>query len=218
MRSRQVLGLATALGGLLWPAELRAQGASLGLLAGANVSDQAGNDRRVYETTNDLIGFIGGGFARLDLSTRFAVDAQALFVMKGGEQNAERVQDGEKPNQLRLTYLEFPLLLRFRLLAGGSVRPEVFAGPTLSFQLSCRFDEVPSGESSPEDCVDAGILTRSTDPGISFGGALDIAAGPGSVVVEGRGNVSLRSVDDSAAELDVRNRFLSLMVGYRFPL
>ena len=34
VRPRQILGLATALGGLLWPAELRAQGASLGLLAG----------------------------------------------------------------------------------------------------------------------------------------------------------------------------------------
>ncbi len=215
---RRTLVLLAALAGLALPSELRGQGISLGLLAGANVSDQAGEDRRSYGTTNDLFGFIGGGLARLDLSGRFALEGNALYVMKGGEQNAEKVPAGEKPDQLRLNYLELPLLLRFRLLTGGSVRPELFAGPAISIEVSCRFDAFPEGESMAQDCGDAGISTRASDLGVTFGGALDIRAGSGSVVLDIRGNVSLRSIDDSTADLDVRNRFISGMVAYRFAL
>jgi len=68
------------------------------------------------------------------------------------------------------------------------------------------------------DCVDAGLQTRSLDVGIAFGGDVEIPLGSGHFVIDGRGIVGLSSFDDSEANLDFRNRILSLMVGYRFSL
>jgi hypothetical protein len=82
--------------------------------------------------------------------------------------------------------------------------------------MSCRKDEFPDGVSDEMSCPDAGVETRPVDIGVTFGGALDIPAGGGSVVVDLRGNVGIRSIDDSPRQLDFRNRMISLMVGYRF--
>jgi hypothetical protein len=196
------------------PAAAQETAVSAGLQAGANISDQAGDD--VFAPW-DNYGFLGGALLRIDTGPRFGLQVELLYVTKGGRENTEK-RPGDISDQLKLTYLEIPLLLKFRLATSGGVRPEIFAGAALSFELSCTYDDFPEGVSAERDCTEAGIDTRSVDLGGVFGIALDVPAGSGSVVIDARGEVGLRSLDDSAADLDYYNRFLSLMVGYRFPL
>lgn len=211
-RTRFVLA---GLGVLLVPAFAAAQQSSLslGLLAGGVVADQAGAD--VF-APHDIFGFIGGGFLRVDVSRRVALELDALYAPKGGKQNTDR-DPGDDPDRFEVDYIEFPLLFRVAFTSSG-LRPALFAGPSVAIELSCRYDSFPDGVSNPLACAESGIATKSVDWGIAFGAALDIPLGSGALVVDGRGIVGLGTMDDSDLDLDYRNRILSLMVGYRFAL
>jgi hypothetical protein len=140
-----------------------------------------------------------------------------LYVQKGGRENNDTDPEDPNDDELSLQYLEFPLLIKFAL-GGGRTRPALFVGPSLAFELGCTYDAFPDGTSNPVDCADAGLQTRSLDVGIAFGADVEIPLGSGHFVIDGRGIVGLSSFDDSEANLDFRNRILSLMVGYRFSL
>lgn len=189
------------------------QALSLGILAGADVADQAGAD--VF-TPHDRFGFIGGVSAAFHLSSRWSVQVDALYDQKGGRENNDR-DPGDPVDELSIGYIEVPILLKFSFSEVGT-RPELFVGPSFAFEQSCTFDVYPGGESDPAACPDAGLETRSPDIGIAFGADVEIPLGSGHLVIDARGVVGLGSFDDSAAELDFRNRILALMVGYRFGL
>ena len=186
---------------------------SLGVVAGANVADQTGED--VF-TPHDRFGFIGGASLVFRFSDRWSLQLDGLFVQKGGRENNE-ADPGDLDDELSLQYLEFPVLLKFSFTRGGT-RPELFVGPSLAFELGCTYDEFPDGTSDPVDCADYGLQTRSLDVGVTFGADVEIPLGSGHFVIDGRGVVGLSSFDDSEANLDFRNRILSIMVGYRFSL
>lgn len=186
---------------------------SLGVLAGADVADQAGED--VF-TPHDRFGFMGGVSGAFRFASRWSIQADGLFVEKGGRENNDR-DPGDLDDELSLQYLELPILLKFSFTEGGT-RPELFVGPSLAFELMCTYDAFPDGTSDPVDCPDAGLQTRSLDVGIAFGADVEIPIGSGYLVIDGRGVVGLSSFDDSEAKLDFRNRILALMVGYRFIL
>ena len=186
---------------------------SLGVLAGADIADQTGQD--VF-ASQDRIGFIGGVSGKFRIASRWSVQVDGLFVHKGGGENNEN-DPGDLDDELSLSYLEFPILVKFVFTDGGT-RPGLFVGPALAFELQCTFDVFPDGSSDPVDCAEDGLQTRSPDVGIAFGADVEIPLGSGHFVIDGRGVVGLNSIDDSEANLDFRNRILALMVGYRFGL
>ncbi len=186
----------------------------LGFLAGADVADQAGQDAFA---PHDRFGFIGGVSGVLRFSPRWSVQLDGLYVEKGGRENNDRDEGDPNDDELSLRYLEFPVLVKFALSVEGT-RPELFVGPSFAYELSCTLDTFPDGSSDPVDCADAGLQTRSLDVGVAFGADVEVPLGSGHLVIDGRGIVGLSSFDDSEADLDFRNRILSLMVGYRFAL
>jgi hypothetical protein len=187
---------------------------SLGVVAGANVADQAGQD--VF-APHDRIGFIGGASGTFRFASRWAIQVDGLFVQKGGRENNDVDPEDPFDDELSLEYIEFPILLKFSFTEGGT-RPEVFVGPSFAYELSCNYDTFPDGSSEPVDCSEAGLETRSLDVGVAFGADVEISLGSGHLVIDARGIVGLNSFDDSEANLDFRNRILALMVGYRFSL
>lgn len=216
LASTRVIALCLAF--LAFPGVLSAQEShsrlSLGPLAGVNVADLAGADNDF--APHDRFGFIGGGSLALSTSDRVAIQLDVLYAQKGGEENTN--QDPSDPeDQFYVDYLELPLLFKVALSTTGT-RPSLFVGPSVAFELSCTYDAFPDGESDPVDCPEAGIQTRSVDVGVAFGLDVEIPLGSGVLVIDGRGIVGLQSIDDSEADLDIRNRILALLVGYRFHL
>ena len=91
------------------------------------------------------------------------------------------------------------------------------AASAWAFRLSCTYDDFPDGSSNQVDCSEAGFDVTSSDFAVVFGGGVDIPAGPGLVLVEGRGTVGLSTIDASG-ETDVKNRSISFLIGYSIPL
>ncbi|MEX0648954.1 MAG: porin family protein, partial [Balneolaceae bacterium] len=104
-------------------------------------------------------GFVVGGFAKFTIpDSRLSIQPEALYSQQGGE------IDG---NEVRLDYLKVPVLFKFDLATGGTVEPNVFAGPYAGLRLIAEQDGgtggLLGGSSSLEN------ETESVDYGAVFG-------------------------------------------------
>ena len=82
---------------------------SLGVVAGADVADQAGED--VF-APHDRIGFIGGVSGSFRFASRWAIQVDGLYVQKGGRENNDNDPEDPFDDALSLEYLEYPILLK----------------------------------------------------------------------------------------------------------
>ena len=176
--------------------------ARFGVKAGVNVA-----------TTNEpnsssVVGFVGGGFLTLSLTDMIAVQPELLFTMKG-RKAVETVQNfGIIHSEVRLNYIELPVLAKLNILRGGNIAPHLFAGPFFSIFLESF---------------------KSTDFGLSVGGGVDFDLAQLKITVDARYSHSLKDamtittwVSDGSGNRvyensrAVKNRVLSLVVGICF--
>ncbi len=193
-------------------------GPSFGIQAGGGVADQRGSDAFFVW---DVASPQGAVFINLPLgnSGRLGLQVEAMFLGKGGRENTDqRFSPSSDPGiKQRQTFFQVPVLLRVEL-GGSSVRPVVFGGFAPAFNLSCRIETVSGSISVKQDCSELGLPQRTTQFDAVVGAGLNIDAGSGTFVVDFRADVQLGSADDSAASLNVANRDLAVLVGYRFPI
>lgn len=156
-------------------------------------------------------GFNFGASLGFPISEIMYLTPGLYYVQKGAEYEA-----GGLESSIDLTYLEIPVLLQVMLT--GPDRPlglSAFAGPSLAFEIGCdvSLDDV-SG-----DCEDDGIETKSLDIGAIFGAGVSFPVAERiALVLNGGMDLGLTSIDDSAAEDDVKNSAFFLNVGLGFPL
>ena len=175
---------------------------AFGLKAGINLATT--ND--AYAST--IIGFIGGGFYNYKFTDIFSVQPELVFTMKG-EKLEERITGiGVVSSDIRLNYIELPVLAKVNFLNGKTFQPNLFAGPYIS------------------------ILTENseqTDFGFVFGGGTDIIFSGTIFLIDIRYSFSMKdaatistTITDSAGNniyensRAVKNRVLSIMLGIKF--
>jgi len=180
----------------------------IGLKAGLNIADYKGG----WPDTGSKMGFCGGAFITCSINEMFAVQTEFLFSMKGANLG-EIVRTDEfgimiETSTIRevLNYLEIPVLGKLSLLPQNRVKPNLFAGPSFALKLSGKH-KVGSQETNMENLKD-------TDYGLVFGGGVDFELGPGGLTVDARYNLGLTKIYDSG--IDVKNRVISVMLGYSF--
>jgi opacity protein-like surface antigen len=183
-----------------------AQAQTIGFKLGAAFSNLNVSDAGESESTDRITGFIGGGHIRFGLAGRLGLQAELLSVTKGAD---------FPTNELRLEYIEVPVLIHVPLTMGMAFAPYVFGGPSIAFEVRCR--GTGAGGASV-DCDNAGVFDRnSTDFGLTAGGGLAFAMGPGALLLEGRYTWGLSDLD-SADGFTIRNRSAAVMAGYEIPL
>lgn len=117
-----------------------AQGVRLGLRAGANYSNLAGNIRN-ENTYNNKIGFLGGVMLNADVTGDgfFSIQPELLYSQKGFENKPTEYNNTiagvgyieKREGKVNYNYLDLPVLLKVN--AGGFF---VEAGPQISYLLS----------------------------------------------------------------------------------
>ena len=116
-------------------------------------------------------------------------------------------------------YLEIPLLVKLRFGAeDAKVRPHVYLGPAVAFNLSCKVGGEESGIEVELDCDDeafeGGAAIKSTD----FGGVLGVGLDLRNFLVGARYTMGFTQIPDSSEENDVKNSVFAFYVGYAFRL
>ena len=186
------------------------------------------------------IGAMGGAFLSINVSPTFAIQPEILYSTKGVEKKFRYTFMGspfETVGQIATTYLEIPVLLKYKFPSEGKIRPSLYAGPAIGFNLS--------GTISLEEGTEGGFATdlgeqdianmKSTEFSGVFGGELGFAMGNTNLFLDLRytqgftkayddiviatvpaGEKAIVNTDDTAD--DSKNSSFSLAVGISFPI
>lgn len=195
---------------LFTAAPLFAEGMMFGVKGGLNMANITGDD--VAEGGVDpssKMGFGGGVFFNYAFTELFAVQVEALYMMKGATYEFE----GESFD-LKLDYIELPLLLKVTIPTEGKIKPAIFAGPTFGFIMSAK---APDEEGNEEDIKD---YIESMDIGILGGAEIGYQLEKGMIFLGASYEVGMQTIDkaeEGGEADDVKNTNIGITLGYGFP-
>jgi hypothetical protein len=206
MRMRAVTVFVTLV--LLLPQLAIAQ--EIGVKAGVNFASLTPEEDEDPEISRH-VGPIAGGWVRIPRSGRWSFQAEGLFSEKGVVFEPVPAAGLDDSLDVRLRYLELPLLARLDFgAAGAGARVFALGGVAPAFELSAHTKTTFEGEELRRNIDDA---IYSTDVGLV--GALGVEFG--RAVIEGRYTHGLRHIntDDNGDEDRIKNRVFSVMFGFR---
>jgi hypothetical protein len=156
-------------------------------------------------------GFYGGGTLTMGLSHGIDLQGGAIYSMEGVEASG-----GGGKLTIKVDYLRIPVYLRAGTTLQGStpIRPYVFAGPAIGFEMSCKVKASSGGTSLEEDCNDPAVAfdIRNVDFGLHFGGGVEV----GRLGLTGRYQLGLNSADGSGSGLDFKNKAVAIGATFSF--
>ena len=187
-----------------------------GLKSGVNLETLGGSDAPSDKSLK--VGFEGGAFLTLGVAKNFAIQPEAQFAMRGVK--VKFMSDGQTiDGKLKMNYIVIPVLGKFVIpVSSSTVKPSLFAGPSVGFRLTAKATG-QSGTTSGD--VDVKDQTKAADFGIVFGGGLDHAMSSGSIGLDVRYNLGLTTIDKKDATSgktpDEKNRVFTIMAVYSRP-
>jgi outer membrane protein with beta-barrel domain len=190
------------------PATAAAQtvGAEAGLTLGSLSSYQTSDVNEAFSTSLRA-GATALFFVDVPVTRHVNLQPGVGFVEKGAKLLAGVPSD--TIGIAKLSYLEFPILLRFEAARDG-VRPFGFVGPSFGINLSAHVDA--SASRGPAN-VDVGNQVRTADLGIALGGGI----AKDRWLVEGRLTQGVIDIGETPrVDTIVRTRTISFLAGIRF--
>lgn len=172
-------------------------GISKGIKGGLNFANFRGDD---VEGNSSRKALVVGGFVKINLLNIIALQPEVLYSGKGAE-----FEVNSNKTTTKITYLEIPLLIRLNTINAGVLKAGLIAGPSFAFTLSAKSDD-----------TDIKNSIKSNDMGAVVGIGVDLGAGVISLTGDVRYTLGLNSIDDSGADLDIKNGVFSVMVGIGF--
>jgi len=179
---------------------------TFGLKAGMNFSNLNVDD---FESSNRT-GFAGGVFVDF-ASPLLHIQGEILYTQKGFEQGS--LISAEKFDY-RSDFIEIPVMLKFGLPI-PAVTPTIYIGPALSFAVKNQVKETDDG-----DWVDVSDSAESSVWSMVMG--VDVTL-MDMLMVELRYDLGLTAIQKASLaenltdlDEDIKDRTLSLMVGWRF--
>lgn len=190
------------------------QDVAIGARVGLNLADVSSPDFGLGGVDRRL-AFVGGGFLALSGQGTFGFQVEMLLSQKGFSALA---QGGNL--DAALDYVEVPLLLRYRFgPSSNRLRPAVFAGWFLAFEVRCRLSGALEGVDTSPECVaeePGGFLgTRGKlDTGLVLGAGLDYGlAGNLFLTADARYGHGVMTIQWEAEDQRVSSRVWSFSAG-----
>ena len=186
----------------------------IGPKAGLNIASIAGDDAdQILEgqTLDSRTGFAGGLFFMYQFSNMFAIQPEAFYTMKGATYS-----ESGADLTISLDYIEVPILVKFIIpIEGSAIKPSIFAGPSIGFNMTAKSKVEFDGESQENDFKDD---TKSTEFSLAFGGGLGFPVGNGELGVDIRYILGMSTFDDSSDPWDLKNNVINFNLYYGFSL
>lgn len=163
-----------------------------------------------------LIATSLGGHVRFDFGP-IAVQPELHIVTRGGT-----IEDGRtdapaaEDQQLRLEYLEIPLLVALPVRLGDFELVAV-GGPMIALESRCRYVFVVDEVKTNVGCDPPGeplFSRRAFDYGMIAGAGVSHPLGNGRILLEARQTWGMRDMHDGPGAVEMLNRSFSLMLGY----
>lgn len=166
-------------------------------------------------------GIVGGAGLTFKVNRVISIEGQFLYSTKGVQWGDIIVTDeegnylGRGTSDVRLGYLEIPILARFSMSSeSGGFGPHLLLGPYMGILLSASDNFSFSGQSYGKDVKGS---YKSTDFGFILGAGADVMVGSAVVSIDGRFEVGLSDINaagrTSATRLSWKTSTMSFLVG-----
>ena len=196
---------------LLVPSQADAQGFGIkgGLAMASLRSSTSGELDLNFSSFNRKSTFSGGIFLNIPLAVGFSLQPEGIYQKRRSGINFDNVpEDADFENYFEADYIEVPLLLRWRLGAGGSGFV-IFGGPAVAFRMNAKAVERIGEEQGEEDIKE---LTNSTDIGAVFGLGVQIS----KIGIEGRYNLGFSNFLKESDNVSLKWGTISVLASLRF--
>ncbi len=184
-----------------------------GIKAGVNFANASDIDNSSMRT-----GFQGGLFIGKDVSPQFGFRVEGLWVQKGVKAD-EDVDTGSGTvtveTTTKLDYIEFPILFVYNLSNSENMGFNIFAGPTLGFNVGANAEADGYGSVDIKDNIE------SFEFGAAIGAGLaKKMAGGKAITLDARYTLGATGAgkDVPDGEDNPKNRGIGIMLGYQIPL
>jgi hypothetical protein len=175
-----------------------------GVKGGVNFANQS-TDPSDAELQDSRMGLALGGFVGIPVMPSVKIQPEALFMMKGDEEEADGATGSYK-----LSYIEVPVLAKIGFLSQSPAHPSLFVGPSFGINTGATAEGESGGLSFEADVKDQ---TKPVDVGVVVGGGVDFQNfGVDVRYTRGISNV----IDVEGSDVEANNSVISLMGSLRF--
>lgn len=190
---------------------------SLGARAGLNIASLSYSpDIASGVTKSSRTGFKFGALVEIGFTPMIAVQIEPMFVAGAGSELSSTFGKAT----LKLSYLEFPILFKFKIPVSGSVRPYVFAGPNIGLVMSAKVLNEPNGFPSSES--DQKDFTSSILFALDFGAGAGFNMAPNTTLIfdvrYSFGMSNLLNEKGGSATQSIKANGLQILAGVMFGL
>ena len=174
---------------VMLPASLSAQ--QFGLLGGGTYSQLHGLSNVNAETRS---GTMFGASLLLPFGSTWSLQPQFLFSNKGSKFSTG--SNGE--TDVRLDYLDIPVLLRYDVAGGSALSPHLYGGPSAGYRVGCNVKVSGSGiPNTSTDCGKNNFDLKTFDWGAVVGGGIDLSVGGFGVTGGARYGIGLADINNA---------------------
>ncbi len=167
----------------------------------------------------------------------------AKFTEEGSDLIATAAYDSiitwDNQETWKLTYIEIPLLMKFTVPTSSNIKPNIIMGPAVGIKVGSKLDWHWSGSGKPVGAIYNFYWDESSKENIDglenielsfvFGTGIDFELTSGKILFDVRYTMGLTKSDSykvdfkkvewghvERSNLDIKNRTISIMLGYSF--
>lgn len=169
-----------------------AQSVKTGVRGGINFTNFTEGDNLDTRT-----GYMIGGFVKMNFpESPVSIQPEIYYSEKGAESGT---------SEIRLEYVEVPILLKLGLAESGPIVPNLFAGPYAGINLN---------QSSGGGLFAPGDNAENIDFGGVIGAGIDFEAGSAIFTIDARYSQGITPVFDTG---DAKNSVFAIVAGISLP-
>jgi hypothetical protein len=189
--------------------------ARVGLVAAMNQSRVEG---QVSDVTNRS-GRAFGVYSATPIKGAWSLQSGAIWTQKGWGREEPGTRDLA---EVKLAYVEVPVLLRYDVAPRARVGGVLIAGPGFAFRTGCTLatTDASAGTTAEASCAEIDQLTNgafslsSFDVGAIGGAGVRVAAGRANVLATAQYELGLRNLESGR---DSKNRAATIAIGLELP-
>jgi hypothetical protein len=144
-------------------------------------------------------GFDGGVFLEIGVTPKFMIQPEVNYSIRGVELN-----NGDKEATIKLRYFDFPVLAKVAVCS----KFNLYAGPQVSLLTWAKRDS-----SFTNEMIDLKNDFDKGDFGLVFGGEYNFNR---HLFLSTRYYLGLHQIAEDWNDFEMKNRFISFRVGYKF--
>jgi hypothetical protein len=138
-----------------------------GVTAGLNLATLSGKD---VEGAKMMTTFMAGLSLIFPVNPQFAFQPEVLYSRKGAD-----ITGGGTSGSLKMAYIDVPLLAKISFPTQSQLRPALYVGPLIGFNMSCDVEGTDGTTSASVSCADAGAKPNTVNYGVIAGAGLDVS-------------------------------------------